>query len=287
MAVAANRQDSSAELPSLETLHGRAPRFSLLEEEEKSGPRQSGGDFYGISQVYAPKESTTTATMVTPAGGAESSDREEGAELHLQEPEDELGASVKETVCGPGETEKQQKLRAAEPFGESFEEQSGRVRAGSPYGGLKTWRLAKLIVKKGCDLRQEQFAMQLISQIDQIFRAAKLKIWLKTYEILCTGPNCGLVECVQNAVSLDALNKKLLKLGIRGLGEFFMLYYPTQKRTCDNNPGRAEAGTIQLRGLLGGLLACLLHTADQGPAQRQHLAGSRGSHRPHRLRFPY
>jgi len=117
-----------------------------------------------------------------------------------------------------------------DPFGETYDEQCARIKANSPFGELKTWRLVKLIVKKGCDLRQEQFAMQLISQFDQIFKAAKLKIWLKPYEIMCTGPNCGLVECVSNAISLDALNKKLLKLGIRGLGDFFMLFYPTEKQ---------------------------------------------------------
>jgi len=40
------------------------------------------------------------------------------------------------------------------------------VRKNSPYGGLKTWKLMKIIVKSNDDVRQEQFAMQLISQIN-------------------------------------------------------------------------------------------------------------------------
>jgi len=131
-----------------------------------------------------------------------------------------------------------------DPFGESYESQCSRIKATSPYGALKTWKLAKLIIKKGCDLRQEQFAMQLISQFNQIFKAAKLDIWLMPYEIISTGPNCGLVECVSNAISLDSLNRKLAKLGIGGLAEFFILYYPNKKawRKARYNFARSMAG---------------------------------------------
>ena len=51
-------------------------------------------------------------------------------------------------------------------FIETSKEQDERVRKNSPFGGLKTWRLIKLIVKSNDDVRQEQFAMQLISQMD-------------------------------------------------------------------------------------------------------------------------
>jgi phosphatidylinositol 4-kinase len=37
------------------------------------------------------------------------------------------------------------------------------VRKQSPFGHLKTWRLIKVIVKSNDDVRQEQFAMQLIA----------------------------------------------------------------------------------------------------------------------------
>jgi phosphatidylinositol kinase/protein kinase (PI-3 family) len=48
-------------------------------------------------------------------------------------------------------------------FLETSKEQDERVRRNSPFGQLKTWRLIKLIVKSNDDVRQEQFAMQLIS----------------------------------------------------------------------------------------------------------------------------
>ncbi len=49
---------------------------------------------------------------------------------------------------------------------ETQTEQDERVRANSPFGHLQTWKLLKVIVKSNDDVRQEQFAMQLISQID-------------------------------------------------------------------------------------------------------------------------
>lgn len=48
-------------------------------------------------------------------------------------------------------------------FLETSKEQDERVRKNSPFGSLKTWKLLKLIVKSNDDVRQEQFAMQLIS----------------------------------------------------------------------------------------------------------------------------
>ena len=49
---------------------------------------------------------------------------------------------------------------------ENSKEQERRIRAASQYGHLKSWRLMRLIVKSKDDVRQEQFAVQLISQID-------------------------------------------------------------------------------------------------------------------------
>lgn len=36
----------------------------------------------------------------------------------------------------------------------------------------------------------------------------KLPLWLKTYEILSTGPNCGLIEFINDARSIDEIHKK-------------------------------------------------------------------------------
>jgi phosphatidylinositol 4-kinase B len=51
-------------------------------------------------------------------------------------------------------------------FTETAKEQEARIRRNSPFGGLLTWKLMRIIVKSNDDIRQEQFAMQLISQFD-------------------------------------------------------------------------------------------------------------------------
>jgi phosphatidylinositol kinase/protein kinase (PI-3 family) len=48
-------------------------------------------------------------------------------------------------------------------FLETSKEMDERIRANSPFKHLRTWRLMKVIVKSNDDVRQEQFAMQLIS----------------------------------------------------------------------------------------------------------------------------
>lgn len=91
---------------------------------------------------------------------------------------------------------------------ETCKEQEERIRRASPYGQLKSWKLFRFMVKSNDDVRQEQFAMQLISEISQIFKIKKLPLWLKTYEILATGPNCGLIDYINDAMSLDEIHKK-------------------------------------------------------------------------------
>jgi hypothetical protein len=51
-------------------------------------------------------------------------------------------------------------------FKELSKEQDDRIKSQSRYGNLRTWKLARIIVKSGDDLRLEQFAMQLISMMD-------------------------------------------------------------------------------------------------------------------------
>ena len=92
---------------------------------------------------------------------------------------------------------------------ESAEEQEARLRAASAYGHLKTWKLLRVIVKSGDDLRSEQFAMQLIDTIDMIFKKKQLKLLLTPYEILSTGVNCGIVEFVADSLSIDYIKQKM------------------------------------------------------------------------------
>jgi phosphatidylinositol kinase/protein kinase (PI-3 family) len=51
--------------------------------------------------------------------------------------------------------------------------------------------------------------MQLIGVIDQIFKVRNLSLWLRPYEIIATGPNCGLIEMCDGALSIDSIKKKM------------------------------------------------------------------------------
>lgn len=108
-------------------------------------------------------------------------------------------------------------------FGEKIEEQTRRLKTHSPFGNCKSWKLFKFIVKSGEDLRQEQFATQLINEFNQIFRLENVDMWLKPYEILSTGHNVGVIECVPNAVSLDYLKRKAK--GFTTLRRYFEQYF--------------------------------------------------------------
>lgn len=113
--------------------------------------------------------------------------------------------------------------KAVSVFGEAIEEQAARIKAASPYRDLKTWELLRVIVKSGDDLRQEQLAMQLITQFQEIFTQAELSLWLRPYEIIATGKDCGLIECV-DAMSIDSI-KKSSPANITTLAQFFVYHF--------------------------------------------------------------
>jgi phosphatidylinositol 4-kinase len=66
-----------------------------------------------------------------------------------------------------------------------------------------------IIIKTNDDLKQEQFAMQLIHQFDYIFKLEKLPLILTTYEVLSMGPDRGIIEMVRESVTFDRLHKTL------------------------------------------------------------------------------
>ncbi|CEG45432.1 Phosphatidylinositol kinase (PIK-H2) [Plasmopara halstedii] len=99
-------------------------------------------------------------------------------------------------------------LSATEVFGEGWETKKERIRASSPYGHLPGWNVVSLISKSNDDIRQEVFAMQLITTFQDIFRDSALPLWLRPYRIVSTGRTCGLLETITDAHSLDGLKKK-------------------------------------------------------------------------------
>ncbi|GAA5889298.1 hypothetical protein JCM8208_007833 [Rhodotorula glutinis] len=92
-------------------------------------------------------------------------------------------------------------------LGESYTAKKARIRAASPFGHLPHWSLLSCIVKTGADLRQEQLAVQLISEFGRIWSEEKCPGWVYYFRILVTSENSGLIETINDAVSVHSLKK--------------------------------------------------------------------------------
>jgi phosphatidylinositol kinase/protein kinase (PI-3 family) len=77
-------------------------------------------------------------------------------------------------------------------------------------------------------LRQERLAVQLIKQIDLIFKEFKLPLYLLPYRVVAVSSESGLIETVTNAITLDSLK------GIMGpnstLMDYFRLMYGSEQK---------------------------------------------------------
>lgn len=93
-------------------------------------------------------------------------------------------------------------------FGERWAEKKSRIASSSPQGSSPGWDLLGVIVKSNDDLRQEAFIMQLVELCKEAFDIAGLELWVSPYRILATGRTTGIIECVRNAMSFDALKKR-------------------------------------------------------------------------------
>lgn len=135
---------------------------------------------------------------------------------------------------------------------ESICEQKEKVKGYSPFGNLKTWNLVNVIVKSGENLRQEQLAMQLITFFRQTFVEKKIHIWLRPYEIIPTHPNCGIIECVPDALSIHTL-KSTLPANKNSLLDYFCL-----KFNGPNSPSFKKAQKDFAESLAGYSLVCYI-----------------------------
>ena len=130
-------------------------------------------------------------------------------------------------------------------YNETFEQQSEKLRKASIFGSLKTWKIMKMIVKSGDDLRQEQFAMQIIDLMAQLFQVNGVGCWLKPYEILATDNGCGIMVCLKDAMSIDQIKKKLPS-GMSTLKDYFLYNFGGQRsslyKDARHNFARSLAG---------------------------------------------
>ena len=107
-------------------------------------------------------------------------------------------------------------------FGESFAKKGKNIKKTSLFGSLNSHKIFRCIIKTHEDLRQEQFATQLINEFYQIFKIENVDCWLNTYEIISTGNDSGLVEMVNDSLSLDQLKQKINHIS---LADFYLHYF--------------------------------------------------------------
>ena len=129
-------------------------------------------------------------------------------------------------------------------FGNTFKENEKKIKQESLFGNIPSHKIFRCIIKTNEDLRQEQFATQLINEFSQIFKQEKVNCYLNTYEIISTGNNSGLVEMVNDSISIDQLKQKTSNLP---LNDFFIHFFdkktkPDKYKKAMNNYIKSLAG---------------------------------------------
>lgn len=109
-------------------------------------------------------------------------------------------------------------------FREPWEEKKSRIRAASPYGTDSNWQLYSVIVKAGADLRQEQLALQLITEMQRSWENFKIPIWVYSFRMLITSDQSGLIEVIPDSVSIHSIKKNGYTRKLNQPGIAFSLY---------------------------------------------------------------
>jgi phosphatidylinositol 4-kinase len=83
------------------------------------------------------------------------------------------------------------------------------VRASSPFGREEGWTCSSFIVKFGDDIAQEAFAMRLVQVCVGAWSTAQLPTAraVRTYPIVATAPDSGILGTLLSSPSLDSLYK--------------------------------------------------------------------------------
>ncbi|KAF1327068.1 Phosphatidylinositol kinase, partial [Globisporangium splendens] len=122
-------------------------------------------------------------------------------------------------------------------FGERFEQMKERIRCQSRFAQYPGWSVLPVIAKSFDDMRQEVFVLQGLKLCQLIFQKHNLGLWLRYYSIVCAGKDCGLLEVITDAQSLDALKKKA------GANRPFLQIF---QEACGRNPATGQIDPIKL-----------------------------------------
>lgn len=80
------------------------------------------------------------------------------------------------------------------------------------------------IVKTGADLRQEQLALQLITEMHRVWIDEKIPVRVYPFKILITSNQSGLIETIPDAVSIHSIKKNGYVRHLNAEGIAYSLY---------------------------------------------------------------
>ena len=95
----------------------------------------------------------------------------------------------------------------SEIWGKSWDSTQASIKSSSSWSIFTSWKLRAVIIKGLDDLRQEYLAMQLITQIKNIWSEAHLSLYLRTYEIKVISHYMGIIEYIPNTLSIHSIKK--------------------------------------------------------------------------------
>ena len=122
-----------------------------------------------------------------------------------------------------------------------FKDIENGIRSKSIYKHLKTWKTVCIMVKTGDNMKQEQFAMQLINQFNMIFQKEETGLLLRPYEVISITPDSGIMEMVTDTCSLGRIIKIMAFEGILTLKQFFKSYFKSKYKEAQKNFCRSLA----------------------------------------------
>lgn len=126
-------------------------------------------------------------------------------------------------------------------FGERFADKQKRICEKSRFSRFDGWALVPVIAKSFDDMRQEVFVLQGLKLFQLIFRKHNLNLWLRFYNIVCAGKDCGLLEVITDAQSLDGLKKKGTE--ITGIGSSLPKIF---QQACGRDPIKGIHDPVRL-----------------------------------------
>ncbi|KAJ3072875.1 Phosphatidylinositol 4-kinase pik1alpha (PI4-kinase)(PtdIns-4-kinase) [Podochytrium sp. JEL0797] len=148
---------------------------------------------------------------------------------------------------------------SAAVFKESWDAKCARIRAASPYGKNPTWKMMSVIVKSGSDLRQEVLALQLIKEMQRIWKEENVPVWVHYYRVLVTSHQGGLIETVQNSISVHSIKKEGYNHSLNQPGVAYSLYdYFIREFGAPASKRFLKAQDAFMRSLAGYSIICYL-----------------------------